>query len=138
MSETSYKLKTPMKSINDLDDVKSSARSKISSAKKGYKKHVPPRVNPARVTRSQMPVEDSIYQEVEESQVLSDSQAHLEKLSSGDLPRFDHTTPGPDHSLWQARVKLFKTLLLDCRPPRERKLREETSGEEDTDPTRGK
>jgi len=55
------------------------------------------------------------------------------------LAAWDHTTPGPETLLWGNRIKLFKTLLLDCRDPennpKNRRLLEMEQDESVTDPT---
>jgi hypothetical protein len=83
-------------------------------------------------------MEDSVLCEVEASLVVSESKAYLELLQSADLPRIDHHNPGPETTKWQDRIKLFKTLLLDCRDParnpKNRRIRERND-DSVTDPT---
>ncbi len=50
------------------------------------------------------------------------------------MQTLDHLDPGPETKLWQDRVTLFKTLLLDCRPSRGNKIYEKQN-DSITDPT---
>lgn len=60
---------------------------------------------------------DSILGDANESRLMSETRTLQSFKEKRDINKIDHTTPGPETKKWIKRVKLMKTLMLDCRDP---------------------